>query len=73
MSSEELLRGTIHVNSHSMDILTQAYHQTKKHRISNIPFMDLTIPSVYDKTLCPPGYHIMNCFMQYTPYHPNNG
>jgi phytoene dehydrogenase-like protein len=35
--------------------------------------MDFTIPSVFDRTLCPEGYHIMNCFMQYTPYHPNNG
>lgn len=50
-----------------------AYNQTKRNRISLTPFMDLTIPSVYDNTLCPKDYHIMNCFMQYTPYHPNNG
>jgi len=35
--------------------------------------MDITIPSIFDKTLAPQGYYIMNCFMQYTPYHPNNG
>lgn len=35
--------------------------------------MDITIPSIFDKTLAPEGYHIMNCFMQYTPYHPNDG
>ena len=56
-----------------MDLLMDAYNQTKRNRISLTPFMDLTIPSVYDDTLCPKGYHIMNCFMQYTPYHPNNG
>ena len=33
--------------------------------------MDITIPSIFDKTLCPEGYHIMNCFLQYTPYHCN--
>ncbi len=37
------------------------------------PFMDITIPSIYDKTLCPEGYYIMNCLLQYTPYIPNNG
>ena len=33
--------------------------------------MDITIPSIFDKTMCPEGFHIMNCFLQYTPYHPN--
>jgi phytoene dehydrogenase-like protein len=56
-----------------MDKLITAYKQTKKSRMSFNPFIDITIPSIYDKTLCPEGYHIMNCFMQYTPYHPNNG
>ncbi len=73
LREEQLLRGTIHLNSSSMQGLMDAYEQTKTSRISSTPFMDLTIPSVYDNTLCPPGYHIMNCFMQYTPYHPNNG
>jgi phytoene dehydrogenase-like protein len=53
MRQEELLKGTIHLNSYSMDQLTEAYQQTKKNRISLTPFMDLTIPSIYDKTLCP--------------------
>lgn len=35
------------------------------------PFMDITIPSIFDKTMCPEGYYIMNCFLQYTPYHSN--
>lgn len=56
-----------------MDLLMDSYNQTKRNRISLTPFMDFTIPSIYDPTLCPPGYHIMNCFMQYTPYHPNSG
>lgn len=56
-----------------MDLLMDSYNQTKRNRISTTPFLDLTIPSIYDKTLCPEGYYIMNCFMQYTPYHPNNG
>ncbi|XP_031472746.1 uncharacterized protein LOC116245227 [Nymphaea colorata] len=42
---ENLLKGTIHVNSYSMDLLMDAYNQTKRNRISLTPFMDLTIPS----------------------------
>ena len=56
-----------------MNQLKQAFDETKKHRISQSPFMDITIPSIFDKTLCPEGYYIMNCFLQYTPYIPNNG
>lgn len=36
-----------------MDLLMDSYNQTKRNRISLTPFMDLTIPSVYDRTLCP--------------------
>ena len=35
------------------------------------PFMDITIPSIFDKTMCPEGYYIMNWLLQYTPYHSN--
>lgn len=73
LTGEKLLQGTIHINSDSMQSLKNAFNQTKTSRISSNPFLDLTIPSVLDKTLCPEGYHIMNCFMQYTPYHPNGG
>lgn len=56
-----------------MNQVKKAYNETKIHRISQTPFMDLTIPSMFDKTMCPEGYHIMNCLLQYTPYIPNNG
>ena len=54
-----------------MDQLKIAFEQTKTERMSINPFMDITIPSIFDKTMCPEGYFIMNCFLQYTPYHPN--
>ena len=69
---EKLLQGTIHINCESMDKLKVAYDQTLTSRISSNPFMDITIPSNFDKTLCPEGYHIMNVFLQYTPYHSNS-
>ena len=72
LSAAELLQGTIHINCENMDQLKLAYEQTRTSRLSMNPFMDITIPSIFDKTLCPDGYFIMNCFLQYTPYHPNN-
>ena len=73
LPAEKLLQGTIHINCDNTDNLKRAYNETKRHRISQTPFMDITIPSIFDRTLCPDGYHIMNCFLQYTPYIPNNG
>lgn len=54
-----------------MEQLKTAFEQTKTERMSLNPFMDITIPSIFDKTMCPEGFYIMNCFLQYTPYHPN--
>ena len=70
---ERLLTGTIHINCEDLNSLKSSFNETRKHRISPSPFMDVTIPSTLDKTICPPGYHIMNVLMQYTPYHPNTG
>lgn len=67
----ELLQGTIHLNCESLETLKSCFHETRFNRISNSPFIDITIPSVVDPTLCPEGYYIMNALMQYTPYHPN--
>lgn len=72
LSAEQLLQGTIHINCETMDQLKLAYDQTLTSRMSMNPFMDITIPSIFDKTLCPEGYYIMNCFLQYTPYTSNN-
>jgi phytoene dehydrogenase-like protein len=71
LSAEKLLQGTIHINCESMDQLKTAFEQTMTERMSLNPFMDITIPSIFDKTMCPEGYFIMNCLLQYTPYHPN--
>ncbi|GKU99159.1 hypothetical protein SLEP1_g12046 [Rubroshorea leprosula] len=33
----------------------------------------MTIPSVLDKTISPPGKYAVNLFIRYTPYKPSNG
>lgn len=32
------------------------------------PMIEMTIPSVLDPTLAPPGCHVMSFFTQFTPY-----
>lgn len=33
------------------------------------PMLEMTIPSVLDPTLAPPGCHVVSLFTQFTPYH----
>lgn len=73
LPADKLLQGTIHINCETPSQLKKAFKQTLKNRISLNPFMDITIPSIFDKSLAPEGYYIMNVLMQYTPYHPNDG
>ncbi|KAK9108854.1 hypothetical protein Sjap_016914 [Stephania japonica] len=40
---------------------------------SDRPLIEMTIPSVLDKTISPPGKHVINLFIQYTPYQPSGG
>ncbi|RVX16658.1 Pyridine nucleotide-disulfide oxidoreductase domain-containing protein 2 [Vitis vinifera] len=40
---------------------------------SQRPIIEMTIPSVLDKTISPPGQHVINLFIQYTPYKPLDG
>ncbi|RWR95728.1 pyridine nucleotide-disulfide oxidoreductase domain-containing protein 2 [Cinnamomum micranthum f. kanehirae] len=35
---------------------------------SKQPLIEMTIPSVLDTTISPPGKHVINLFVQYTPY-----
>ena len=50
---ERILQGTIHINCEDMSSLKKSFKETIKHRISQNPFIDVTIPSTLDKTLCP--------------------
>ncbi len=61
-------RGTIHICD-SIDWLEHAYDDAKYGRPSQQPILEITIPSSLDDTLAPPGKHVMNMFVQYTPYH----
>jgi len=59
-------RGTIHI-SPTFDYIERAYDDAKYGRPSDSPILELTIPSVVDATVAPPGKHLMSMFVQYAP------
>lgn len=65
-------RGTIHICD-SMDWLERAYDDAKYGRASERPILEITIPSSVDPSVAPPGKHVMNMFVQFTPYKLGSG
>jgi phytoene dehydrogenase-like protein len=66
------LRGAISI-SPSVEYLEHAYDDAKYGEFSRQPYMDCVIPSMIDPGMAPPGQHVMSIFVQYAPYHLNNG
>ncbi|KAF3333755.1 pyridine nucleotide-disulfide oxidoreductase domain-containing protein 2 [Carex littledalei] len=60
--------GTIHIGSESMEEIDVAYKDAVRGIPSRRPLIEMTIPSILDKTISPPGQHVVNLFVQYTPY-----
>ncbi|KAA3457506.1 pyridine nucleotide-disulfide oxidoreductase domain-containing protein 2-like isoform X1 [Gossypium australe] len=65
--------GTIHIGSESMEEIDSACQDAVNGLPSRRPVIEMTIPSILDKTISPPGKHVINLFIQYTPYNPSNG
>lgn len=66
------LRGTIHV-APTMEYLERAFDDAKHGMPSENPAIEMTIPSMVDDTLTPPGKHLMSMFIQYAPYTRKDG
>jgi phytoene dehydrogenase-like protein len=60
-------RATMHICP-SIDYVEQAWDDAKYSSPSRRPLVELTIPTMYDPSLAPPGRHIMGIFLQYAPY-----
>ncbi len=60
-------RATIHICP-GMEYLERAWDDAKYGEPSREPLIEMTIPTVYDPSLAPPGKHIMGIFLQYAPY-----
>ena len=52
----------------SIEYVERAWDDAKYGRPSERPLLELTIPTMYDPSLAPPGRHIMGIFLQYAPY-----
>ncbi|CAI0420062.1 unnamed protein product [Linum tenue] len=65
--------GTIHIGSERMEEIDSACQDAVNGIPSRRPVIEMTIPSVLDKTISPPGKHVINLFVQYTPYKPSDG
>ena len=60
-------KATLHICP-SIDYVEHAWDDAKYGRPSDRPLLELTIPTMYDPSLAPPGKHIMGIFLQYAPY-----
>jgi phytoene dehydrogenase-like protein len=60
-------RATMHICP-DIDYVERAWDDAKYGRPSAHPLLELTIPTMYDRSLAPAGKHIMGIFLQYAPY-----
>jgi len=52
----------------SLEYMERAYDDAKYGRVSKDPFLDVTVPTVVDPDLAPPGKHVMSALVQYAPF-----
>jgi phytoene dehydrogenase-like protein len=51
----------------TMEYIERAFTDARAGRPAERPFSDGVIPTTFDKTLCPEGYHTMSLFTQWVP------
>ena len=66
-----LLSGRIQI-SPEIDYLERAFDASKYGEFSARPYLEATIPTLWDSSLAPPGKHVMSIYMQYAPYQLRN-
>ncbi len=66
------LSGTIRI-SPEIDYLERAFDASKYGDFSEHPYLEATIPTLWDNSLAPAGKHVMSIYMQYAPYKLRNG
>jgi len=60
-------RGTIHLGATDLGALERSFAEAAAGRLPARPMIELTIPSVLDATLAPPGRHVASMFVQHVP------
>jgi len=60
------LTGRVHIGER-LDDLERAFDHVKYGEMSSAPWLDLTIPSLLDPTLAPPGSHVASIYVHCAP------
>jgi phytoene dehydrogenase-like protein len=63
----EALSGRIHIGP-DIDYLEKAFDASKYGEISNQPYLDVTIPTLLDRSLAPEGKHVLSACFQFAPF-----
>ena len=61
------LSGRIQI-SPEIDYLERAFDASKYGELSEHPYIEAAIPTLWDSSLAPAGKHVMSVYMQYAPY-----
>ncbi len=61
------LSGRIRLTA-DIDAIERAFDAAKYGAYSTTPWIELTIPSLHDPSLAPPGQHVVSAYVQYAPY-----
>lgn len=69
--NDTALKGFIHIGP-ELDYLERAFDASKYGTWSPHPYLDVTIPTLTDPSLAPPGAHVMSINAQYAPYQLRN-
>jgi phytoene dehydrogenase-like protein len=70
-AASSALSGRIHLGP-EIDYLERAFDASKYGNFSEHPYLEVTIPTISDPSLAPPGRHVMSVFMQFAPYRLRN-
>ncbi|HEX7894073.1 MAG TPA: NAD(P)/FAD-dependent oxidoreductase [Terriglobales bacterium] len=65
--NKDALTGRIQIGPDT-DYLERAFDESKYGNFSRAPYLEITLPSLTDPSLAPPGQHVMSIYMQYAPY-----
>ncbi len=57
----------------SLPYIERAFDHSKYGEFSNHPALEISIPSIHDDSLAPPGKHVMSAIIQYAPYELRSG
>ena len=66
-----VLSGRIQI-SPEIDYLERAFDASKYGEFSQHPYIEATIPTLWDNSLAPTGKHVMSIYMQYAPHQLRN-